>query len=66
MALDGFRISGAGFDPVGWKGLFDLCGKPGGGAFCEKDLEGLALEGIIALFVYGLCHFGVVTSDQRP
>ena len=32
-------------------------------AFGEKDLEDLILEGIVGLFVHGLSHFGVVTSD---
>lgn len=32
-------------------------------AFGEKDLEDLVLEGIVGLFVHGLSHFGVVTSD---
>lgn len=32
-------------------------------AFGEKDLEDLILEGTVCLFVHGLNHFGVVTSD---
>ena len=32
-------------------------------AFGEKDLEDLVLESIVDLFVHGLSHFGVVTSD---